>query len=146
MRVLAAFSSRTEPGAEAGGILIGQVDQSNHQVLICRASIPSELDSRSFTTFRRDRSSAQLIIDYEFYNSGGKNTYLGEWHTHPASTAAPSDTDLSMIEDQFRLNSVPAGMLLMIIAAWEEIYVGLYDGTTLIPKLIRVTDNAPLFD
>lgn len=146
MRILADFSSRTDPKAEAGGVLLGQVDERNHELLVCRASIPSPRDSSTPTTFSRDSSSAQLIIDYEFHNSGGNNTYLGEWHTHPGSTAVPSQIDVSMIEEQFQLNSIPAGMLLMIIATQQEIYVGLYDDGSLTPRVIGGLQNAPLLN
>ncbi len=51
-----------------------------------------------------------------------------------------------MIEEQFRINSVPAGMLLLIIAARQETYIGLYDNNGLSPRVIGGSQNAPIFD
>lgn len=146
IRILVDFSSRGELEAEAGGILLGQVNETNREVLVCRASVPSHSDSSLRTAFVRASSSAQLIIDYEFHNSAGRNTYLGEWHTHPTSKAAPSARDVAMIEEQFRINSVPAGILLMLIATRQETYAGLYNGNILIPRVIGGSLNASIFD
>jgi len=73
---------------ESGGILIGQVN--DQYILVSRATSPNKLDTQGATKFIRNKDIAQEIIEYEFQNSEMKNTYLGEWHTHPAIEAHPS--------------------------------------------------------
>lgn len=116
---------------ERGGILLGQVNDLNNKVLICRAGIPSNADRGGRTSFRRNHVVAQNLVEYEFYNSDGKNTYLGEWHTHPAKVASPSSQDVNMIKQQFVENDIKVNFVLMIIVAYEEIYVGMYNGNDL---------------
>lgn len=116
---------------ERGGIILGQVNNSQTKVLICRATIPSTADSWGKTTFRRNHSAAQHLVEYEFHNSNRKNTYLGEWHTHPAKVAHPSSQDISMIKQQFEENDIKVKFLLMLIVAQQEIYLGMYNGLTL---------------
>lgn len=113
---------------ERGGILLGQVDEIANKVLVCRASLPSPEDKSNFTSFTRNRHFAQGIIDYEFNNSGGKNTYLGEWHTHPARSAIPSGQDLQMISEQFSKNELKIEFLLFCIVAQEQLFLDLYEG------------------
>lgn len=113
--------------SERGGIVLGQITESENKVLVCRATIPTHADNGSRTSFYRNKAGAQQIIQYEFFNSERKNTYLGEWHTHPAKTAAPSSQDLEMIKDQFRSNDMKVNFIIMAIVAQEEVFLGLYN-------------------
>jgi len=113
---------------EKGGIVLGQTSENEHQVLVCRVSVPGDQDSNRRRSFHRDRRQAQHIIEYEFYNSGGKNTYLGEWHTHPANKAVPSPQDIQMITEQFATNEMKVKFILLFVVALEELFVGLYNG------------------
>jgi integrative and conjugative element protein (TIGR02256 family) len=144
--ILRKFASISPAVNESGGILLGQVCENYREVLICRASIPSVQDGRSWASFRRDRRAAQHIVDYEFHNSGGRNTYLGEWHTHDADTAVPSSQDVSMIKSQLQANTVPAGLLILIVASRYEICVGVWDGHNLTSQVIGGNADAPLLD
>lgn len=116
---------------EAGGILLGQLSVAEDVVLINRASVPGPFDRATRHSFRRDSRWAQGISTYEFLNSGGHIVYLGEWHTHPARAASPSPRDTRMIAEQYAGNLLVTDFLLLFIVANEELYVGLYDGTTL---------------
>ena len=113
---------------EQGGIVLGQINESENKILVCRATLPNRADKSSRTSFYRSKNGVQQIIQYEFYNSDRKNTYLGEWHTHPAKTAAPSSQDLEMINDQFKRNDIKVNFLIMAIVAQEELFLGLYNG------------------
>src|SRR4051812_47700090 len=93
---LSKFRQTRSGTHEAGGILLGQV--SKDCTYVCRVSIPNDLDKRSLFSFKRSKKSAQLIAEYEFHNSGGTITYLGEWHSHPEDIASPSSQDQRMIE------------------------------------------------
>jgi len=113
---------------ERGGIVLGQITENAQQILVSRASIPSNKDMHKRYSFKRSRNWAQEIVQYEFHNSGGRNTYLGEWHTHPSRQATPSAQDLRMIKEQFAVNDIRTDLLLLFIVAWEELFIGLYDG------------------
>lgn len=113
---------------ESGGIVLGQVDETERRILVSRASIPNELDESAKYTFHRDKRAARQIVEYEFYNSLGKNTYLGEWHTHPATKAIPSKRDMDMIVEQFEISDIRTNFVLMFVVASSEMFAGLYDG------------------
>jgi integrative and conjugative element protein (TIGR02256 family) len=116
---------------EKGGIVLGQVNATNDKVLVCRATAPTHADISERTSFQRNRTTAQQIIEYEFYNSNRKNTYLGEWHTHPARFANPSTQDLNMIKQQLKDNDIKVKFVLIFIVAHEEIFVGLHNSHSL---------------
>jgi integrative and conjugative element protein (TIGR02256 family) len=126
--ILRQFRQLEQQKNEKGGIVLGQVSQNGRQILVCRASVPGGQDRNKRRSFRRDRKRAQQIIEYEFYNSGGKNTYLGEWHTHPANKAIPSPQDIQMITEQFATNEMKIKFILLFVVAQEELFAGLYDG------------------
>ena len=144
MSIFREFSRPQASAGEAGGILLGQVAEDYREILICRASTPTDRDKSSHSSFRRNRSAAQLIVEYEFHNSRGRNTYLGEWHTHNSAYAHPSERDLRMIEEQMRNNSVPAGLLIMIVVAHDELYAALFDGTTLTSRTLGGLSDASI--
>jgi len=116
-----------QQGNEKGGIVLGQISEDEHQILVCRASVPGSQDRNSRRSFHRDRKKAQQIIEHEFHNSGGKNTYLGEWHTHLAREATPSPRDIRMITRQFATNEIEVKFILLFVVAQKELFVGLFD-------------------
>jgi integrative and conjugative element protein (TIGR02256 family) len=126
--IFCKFRQFNADDSEMGGIILGQVSESGDQLLICRATIPSTADKRGRTHFRRNKKSAQKIIEYEFHNSEQKNTYLGEWHTHPSKVAIPSSQDLDMIKGQFKENDMKVDFIIMVIVAQEELFLGLHNG------------------
>lgn len=118
---------------EAGGILLGQVKEKD--IYITRISFPSTRDRSSRYTFDRSKKSAQAIIDYEFYNSGKRTIYLGEWHTHPEKLPTPSNVDRKMIKDQFSKNLLNEPFLLQYILGTKGFYLGI-----ILPgKIIEIT-------
>jgi len=123
---------------EKGGVVIGQISKSNSDILICRASIATNYDRSDMYYFHRDKQAAQQIIDYEYFNSDGKNTYLGEWHTHPSTTADPSRQDLSMIKTQFQENELKIDFILMFIIGQQELFTGLYNGNTIFSRTLPI--------
>jgi integrative and conjugative element protein (TIGR02256 family) len=104
--IFCRFRQVNDAQAEAGGIVLGQVSTDERRIFVNRASTPSRYDRRWPFGFQRNRHWAQQIVEYEHYNSGGCNTYLGEWHTHPAERAIPSYRDYKMIADQFANNDI----------------------------------------
>ncbi len=119
---------------EAGGIILGQVSPDGHEINIKRVSIPSQYDKRYRFGFLRKKDWAQQVIEYEHFNSCGRNTYLGEWHTHPVEKAKPSIQDLKMISNQYTKNELQVDKLLLIIVAKKEIFIGIESGSGLSEK------------
>src|SRR5690606_9241056 len=91
--ILEKFTQYRRNDPESGGIIMGKI--IDDQINILKLSIPTSLDSSSRKKFERSKVGAQIIIDYEFFNSNGQLVYLGEWHTHPEPYPSPSITDLS---------------------------------------------------
>jgi integrative and conjugative element protein (TIGR02256 family) len=108
---------------EQGGILLGRV--YNKKFVVEKISTSTELDKRSRYNFERHRLSAQLVINYEFFNSNGQIVYLGEWHTHPEDNPTPSPADLKMIKSQLANNKISVECLLLVIKGRKTTYVGI---------------------
>lgn len=123
---------------EAGGILLGQI--SVDLLLISRASIPTIKDSQKKYQYIRNRDIAQIIVDYEFHNSDGYNTYLGEWHTHPVNIPKPSIVDIDMIQSQFKDNKIDISFLFMIIIGKKLDFIGIFEDGKLPSKTISIKE------
>lgn len=122
--ILNSYRQSKPSHTEAGGVLIGQINESD--ILINRISIPSPFDTTTRYSFIRDKKAHQMIMDYEFANSEGKNIYIGEWHTHPAKIATPSTTDVKMIKDQYKHNQIQTDFLILIILGLKTDYLGVF--------------------
>ena len=123
LNVLSEYKQIHKGQYEAGGILLGQIKDSN--IYVVSISVPSSHDKASRYTFRRSKEKAQIIIDHEFANSNKKTIYIGEWHTHPEKHPKPSPTDLKMIKDQFKLNILNEPFLLLLIQGTWNIHLGI---------------------
>ncbi len=130
--VLEEFKQDKKP-YESGGILLGSVSKNNY-IKITKMSLPNSFDKASRFSFERNKQIAQIIVDFEFYNSNGKTIYLGEWHTHPEKNPIPSTIDRKMIKQQFKENTINESFLILIIQGLDSLYVGLYEDNILIDK------------
>ncbi|MBS1780425.1 MAG: Mov34/MPN/PAD-1 family protein [Bacteroidetes bacterium] len=108
---------------EQGGILLGRAYKN--RFVVEKISTPTELDKCSRYNFERHRLSAQMVINYEFFNSNGQVMYLGEWHTHPEDNPTPSGVDLKMIKSQLAKNKIDVPYLLLVIKGRKTTYIGL---------------------
>lgn len=125
LAILERFTQNKPALPEAGGIILGKIIDG--QVNITKLSVPTPLDKCSRFNFERHKHSAQIILEYEFYNSNGQTIYLGEWHTHPEPFPSPSGTDLKMIESQFRNNQLKTDFLILMIKGTKGIYLRIVD-------------------
>jgi len=125
LTILDSYKQLKTSDHEKGGIVLGSLVDG--KVVISKLSVPTELDKSSRTNFERHRLSAQIVIDYEFFNSNKQVTYLGEWHTHPENKPTPSGTDLKMIEQQFSKNTIHTNFLLLLIQGRKYLYIGIKD-------------------
>lgn len=118
---------------ESGGIVLGQINGDT--IYINRASTPNVYDKSNRFRFEREKNAAQIIVDYEYFNSDQKITYLGEWHTHPEKTPTPSSQDRKMISEQNKYNTLNEPILFLIIQGIEDLYIACYDGKNLVQCL-----------
>lgn len=85
---------QTDPhSTESAGVLLGY-RRGNH-IHIVQATLPAADDVRSRFSFTRRDKSHQQIATREWQRSGRTKDYVGEWHTHPEATPAPSMVDVS---------------------------------------------------
>lgn len=125
LAILDHFTQRGKSQPEAGGVILGKLIGDEIQVI--RLSVPTGLDKASRLNFERHKLSAQIIIDYEFYNSNGEMVYLGEWHTHPEANPTPSEPDRKMIGQQYQNKGRKTDFLLLVIQGTESRYVGIIE-------------------
>lgn len=125
LQVLARFTQHKFHQPEAGGIIIGQY--IGNEIHVLRLSTPTELDKATRTTFERSRVAGQIVVNFEFYNSGGQMAYLGEWHTHPEKHPTPSTTDKQMIRQQFEQGQGQRDFLLLLIQGTQSRYVAAFE-------------------
>ncbi len=89
---VAAFVSDFELRLEAGGIFIGSHRGPHVEIAACTTPLPR--DVRRPTSFDRKDAGHQAVALAAWQRSGGTDTYVGEWHTHPVDDPTPSALDL----------------------------------------------------
>lgn len=132
--VLEIFNKFKQDGwkkKESGGIIFCQISEVDKSINLIKISTPNKFDSSSRTSFVRDKDAAQILVDFEFINSQGKNIYIGEWHTHPENYPRPSSQDITMIKQQFKSSFLCEKFILLLIIGIKGIYLAVYDGTTI---------------
>lgn len=77
---------------EVGGMLVGY-EADTGDVVVREVIGPGPLATHSPTRFQPDSQYQQLQLEKKFAQSGGVNTYLGDWHTHPGGISGLSPTD-----------------------------------------------------
>lgn len=104
---------------EAGGILIGSY--RGPHVEICDCTTPLPLDIRLPHLFDRRDPGHQAAAHNSWKRSGGTDTFVGEWHTHPVADPVPSALDLGTWRSI--MQRTPA-VLVFLIAGYRSIWCG----------------------
>lgn len=139
LNLIEKFKQTTKKANEAGGILLGQI--TNEKVYILKVTTPNKFDRASRYSFDCNKDAAQVIIDYEFTNSGQKTIYIGEWHTHPENNPNPSGVDKRMIDNQYFKNKLNEPFLILIIQGLKGLYVAMFDGKKLEETNLTIIDD-----
>jgi integrative and conjugative element protein (TIGR02256 family) len=102
---------------ESGGILIGSYRGPHLEV--SGFTVPGPRDIREGYRFVKQDAVHQRAATAAWEVSGKKETYLGEWHTHPVGAPAPSGLDKSTWRDI--ASESGRAMIFAIIAptGWE---------------------------
>ena len=116
-----------ENSKEVGGILLGRlVNSTTYEVteiecIRTRESTP--------ISYQRDVKEAQRIINKRWSESDGEINYLGEWHTHPNISAAPSDIDIrSLCKIAEKVSGALPIVMLMIFGTNKKISLSIRKG------------------
>jgi integrative and conjugative element protein (TIGR02256 family) len=120
---------RSKRRTEAGGILLGRVYES--EIVVEIATIPTAADRAGVFFFERSTHMSQQQVDRAWTASGGEQIYLGEWHSHPATIAVPSERDRTMILNNLRDAKMELDFLLLIVVGWAQDWVGVAKRHTL---------------
>jgi integrative and conjugative element protein (TIGR02256 family) len=112
---------------EAGGQLFAHL--ANGDIEICCATGPYREDARGRFWFKPARPKQRTDILHQF--RAGLH-YVGDWHTHPVSTPAPSKLDLGSMSDCFRRSHHELDAFVMVIvgqtAEPARLWVSLHTG------------------
>lgn len=111
---------------EAGGQMFGRIDDS--RIIVTEVTTPSTKDKRTRTSFVLDVPTANAEAAERF--SRGLH-YLGDWHTHPEDTPAPSKSDRENAGRMFKA-ATGRSFLLMAIAGRKETWVGIFNAKTIL--------------
>jgi integrative and conjugative element protein (TIGR02256 family) len=114
---------------ESGGILLGRMLAGCDDVVIDFVTSPSSSDYRTRHRYTRQAEPAQTIIKHVWSHTQGTCNYLGEWHTHPAPVANPSDFDLVSWSRHTKRVQCGQGFLLFALVAVHEIALWEYNAT-----------------
>lgn len=124
---------------ESGGIIAGQLNPAENQILATDITEPCEKDKCSAFSFKRSECGHQKIMNDLWERSGHTKTYLGEWHTHNQKSPQPSYIDIrNWIHISKRQQN--SRWLFFIIVGTEEIGVWNVENGKVIKM---VNDNKP---
>ena len=119
LEAIATHAAASADGRETGGILLGYEENDLGAMLVMEAGNPGPNAERRPDFFRRDLTHAQRLADEALANSGSR--WIGEWHTHPGGTLAPSRTDLRTYRSFLRDPELGfSSFLAVIVGPGEE--------------------------
>lgn len=109
---IAEYAPASIDGLETGGLLLGHIDTD--RVVVQFAGGPGPAALREPTRFQRDLDHARMLAAAAWKLNG--SIWLGEWHTHPNSSAAPSDTDMQTYQQHLTDPDLTLPSFLSLIA------------------------------
>ena len=114
-----AEADRAHP-LETGGVLIGYATRNG--LVVERIVGPGPMATATRTSFLPDTAFQQSELNRIYQLSAGKETYLGDWHSHPDGVPArPSQDDEILLNTVHRKMSVEGLPALMVIVASNEV-------------------------
>lgn len=125
--VMRTEASRMAP-LETGGVLLGYraVDHSGLHVLehvvVLGASGPGPRARHTRMTFVPDPAHDEAMIARAYHQSGGRVTYLGDWHTHPMGGGNLSPQDVRTLQRIAAHKPARAPVPLMVVLAAPDMW------------------------
>lgn len=102
---------------ETGGILVGYWAIPFREVVVMTAIGPGPHATHNKDRFVPDSEYQEAQIAQHYKASGHLHTYLGDWHTHPNSSAHLSQLDRKTLKVIARYPEARASIPIMAIAA-----------------------------
>lgn len=114
---------------EAGGQLFAELESS--RIVVIEATGPRRTDRRTRTTYVPDRAAEQReIVDMR---TKGLH-YVGDWHTHPEKSPAPSWPDETSIADCFANSTHNLNAFVLVVVGTAKppdgLYVAIHNATS----------------
>jgi integrative and conjugative element protein (TIGR02256 family) len=113
---IAQHSAASADGLETGGLLLGHIEID--RVVVHFAGGPGPGALREPTRFQRDLGHAQELADAAWKLN--RSIWLGDWHTHPNASAAPSDTDMQTYQRHLTDPDLTLPTFLSLIALADD--------------------------
>lgn len=85
-------AARSADGLETGGILLGYERSEAGPPLVMHAGSPGPGADRRQDFFLRDLAHSRALAEDAWVAT--RSRWIGDWHTHPTTSAFPSDADL----------------------------------------------------
>lgn len=105
---------------ETGGMLLGYVADDG-QAVVTAIIGPGANARHSEDKFVPDADYQQAELSAHYFRTGGRETYLGDWHTHPEGCAALSRKDeKTLARIALTLSSRTAYPLMLILAGGKQ--------------------------
>lgn len=105
---------------ETGGLLVGYWSESGSEVVVVDATAPGPAAREESNSFTPDYDHDLQVIARRYADSNRRHTYLGDWHSHPTSTAYLSPDDLDALRRIGRDERARAAQPLMIVLGGED--------------------------
>ncbi len=119
-RVIAMFEREMKHcrgRAEAGGILVGCY--RGPHIEITGFTMPAAEDIRHLYWFVKQDPRHQQAATEAWRASDGKDTYLGEWHTHPHGEPSPSTIDTRTWREVVNRTKKPMIFVIITPGRWR---------------------------
>ncbi|WP_181313824.1 Mov34/MPN/PAD-1 family protein [Phreatobacter cathodiphilus] len=123
VETIRGWVERGSQSREAGGILIGSY-RGDH-VEVSGSTVPMERDKRTRGLFDRMDRGHQEAAMQAWRSSGGTESYVGEWHTHPEAHPSPSVLDRWTWDRIMRRVREP---VVFAIGGWDSCWWGIGAG------------------
>lgn len=104
---------------ETGGILLGY-EADNGEAVVTGIIGPGPRARHGRFRFKPDAEYQQAELAAHYALTDGRETYLGDWHTHPTGSAAPSLLDRRTLARIARTPSSRTTRPIMVILSGED--------------------------
>ena len=103
------------PHVETGGILVGQIDDACQVIWVTSAIGPPPDSQRASSYIKLGiAGTAELLAAIE-RRSGGRNRFIGMWHTHPRAEPSESEIDHQAMADLLADTDHPVHRALLVV-------------------------------
>jgi len=108
---------------ERGGVLLGRLFPDENLIVVVDA-IESPAISSGYTELYVNNDIANKKMKQHWKESGGKITYIGDWHTHPEVIPFPSFIDRDTFKSTYRSSKIDQNFLLCVIIGTNALEKG----------------------